>query len=465
MSSEAASTLETLPVVVPELCLVLLVGPSGCGKSTLARQHFRSTEILSSDVFRGLVCDNEANQAATADAFEVLHLIAEKRLRRGRLTVIDATNLRHEARKPLLELARKYYVSVVALAFDLPVEVCRQQNLLRTGRVVEAQVVQNQAELLPTALADMRKERIEQIIVLRSLEEIRHFRLERQRLNVNRRGERGPFDIIGDVHGCFGELLALLLRLGYHVHCHTAADQPRQYQVTHPQGRRLVFVGDLVDRGPNTPEVLRLVMAAAAAGQALCVLGNHDDKLLRRLKGRDVKVAHGLAASLQQLQREPAAFKDRVRGYLEALPYHLVLDHGRLVVAHAGLKKEMHGRISGRIRSFALFGDTTGAVDEFGLPIRNDWAADYTGRATIVYGHTPVQKPQWFRRTINIDTGCVFGGRLTALRYPELELVSVPAQGQYFESPRPLRPPRVLPESELAAEQMPPLDEPGDESV
>src|SRR5438067_6625699 len=101
-------------IVIPELALVLLVGPSGSGKSTFARKHFRPTEILSSDFFRGLICDDEANQAVSADAFELLHLTAAKRLAAGRLTVIDATNVQPEARKPLLELAKRYHVQAFA---------------------------------------------------------------------------------------------------------------------------------------------------------------------------------------------------------------------------------------------------------------------------------------------------------------------------------------------------------------
>ena len=116
---------------------------------------------------------------------------------------------------------------------------------------------------------------------------------------------------------------------------------------------------------------------------------------------------------------------------------HSVLDGGKLVVAHAGMKEEMQGRGSGAVRDFALYGETTGETDEFGLPIRYNWAAEYRGKATVVYGHTPVPEPEWLNRTINIDTGCVFGGKLTALRYPEKELVSVAARATYAVPARP----------------------------
>ncbi len=199
-----------------------------------------------------------------------------------------------------------------------------------------------------------------------------------------------------------------------------------------------------MDRGPNTPGVLRLVMNTTATGNALCVPGNHDMKLMRKLRGRDVRITHGLAESLEQLDREPPEFKEAVVAFLDELVSHYVLDDGRLVVAHAGLRAEMQGRGSGKVRDFALFGETTGETDELGLPIRYNWAAEYRGPAMVVYGHTPVAQPEWVNRTINIDTGCVFGGRLTALRYPERELVSVPAARMYYAPARPL-----VPESEV----------------
>src|SRR5206468_3302914 len=212
---------------------------------------------------------------------------------------------------------------------------------------------------------------------------------------------------IGDVHGCLDELVTLLRQLGYDV----AADGERGgLSARPPEGRKAVFLGDLVDRGPDTPGVLRLVMNSTAAGNALCVPGNHDMKLMRKLRGRDVRITHGLAESLEQLAREPPEFKAAVVTFLDDLVSHYVLDDGRLVVAHAGLREEMQGRGSGKVRDFALFGETTGETDELGLPVRYDWASEYRGPSMVVYGHTPVELPEWVNRTINIDTGCVFGG-------------------------------------------------------
>lgn len=255
---------------------------------------------------------------------------------------------------------------------------------------------------------------------------------------VDQRAERGPFDIIGDVHGCLDELLDLLLRLGYRVAPRSTAAELSPFSVTPPEGRKAVFLGDLVDRGPKIVEVVGLAMAMCEAGAAFCVQGNHDAKLVRALRGRNVRVAHGLQQSLEQLAAVSEGGKARIAEFLDELPSHLVLDGGDLVVAHAGMKEELQGLDTAAARAFALYGETTGEVDEYGLPVRCDWAANYHGRAAVVYGHTPVANPTWVNRTINIDTGCVFGGRLTALRYPERDLVSVPARQAYYYSPKPL---------------------------
>jgi protein phosphatase len=241
--------------------------------------------------------------------------------------------------------------------------------------------------------------------------------------------ESPPFDLIGDVHGCFEELVLLLDRLGY------GADSQGIWM--HPQGRRAFFVGDLVDRGPGIPAVLKLVMRMIECGHAFCVKGNHDHKLAKRLAGAQGNVGHGMQRSLAQLEAEPEDFRQRVCTFLSGLAHHYVLDGGNLVVAHGGLREDLHGQSSGKARSFALYGDTTGKTDEYGLPVRRDWAADYRGQAVVVYGHTPVETPTWVNNTINIDTGCVFGGSLTALRLPERELISIPALRTYAERPGP----------------------------
>jgi protein phosphatase len=416
-------------IQIPELSLVLLIGPSGCGKSSFARKHFVSTEVISSDVCRGLVADDENDQSATGDAFDLAHAIARKRLARGRLTVVDATNVQPESRKPLVEIAREYHTFPVAIVFDLSEKLCHERNAGRPDRQFGPHVVRNQAQQMRRSLRGLEREGFRYIFRLSSPEEADAATIERQPLWNNRRDEHGPFDIIGDVHGCFDELMELLGQLGYAV-----ARQGSDIRVTPPEGRKLVFVGDLVDRGPSTPDVLHLAMSTVGAGQAFCVPGNHDVKLVKALKGRDVQLTHGLAESMHQLSTQADEFRASAAKFLDGLVSHYVFDGGKLVVAHAGLKESMQGRGSGKVRDFALYGETTGETDEFGLPVRYNWSADYRGKALVVYGHTPVPEPLWLNNTVNIDTGCVFGGRLTALRYPEREIVSVPARAVYYQS-------------------------------
>ena len=424
-----------MKLAIPELSLVVLVGPSGSGKSTFAREHFKPTEVLSSDFCRGLVADDQNDQSATKEAFEVLHFVAAKRLAAGRLTVIDATSVQAEARKPLLALARQYHCLATAIVFNLPEKLCQERNQERPDRQFGPHVVRQQARQMHQSLRGLKDEGFHHVYVLSSPEQVAAVEVERQRLWTNLKHEHGPFDIIGDVHGCFDELLELLVRLGYRVT--SPEEDGGTYKVEHPAGRKVIFLGDLVDRGPTIPAVLRLVMDMVAAGHAYCVPGNHDIKLLRKLRGRDVAMTHGIVETMAQLEQESPAFKNRISAFLDGLISHYVFDDSRLVVAHAGLKEEMHGRGSRAVREFALYGETTGETDELGLPVRSNWAAQYRGKALVVYGHTAVPEPQWLNHTVNIDTGCVFGGRLTALRYPERELIAVPAQRVYSEPMRP----------------------------
>ncbi|MGB2682413.1 MAG: polynucleotide kinase-phosphatase, partial [Candidatus Competibacter sp.] len=439
-----------MKLTIPELSLVVLIGVSGAGKSTFARRCFRPTEILSSDYCRGLVSDDENDQAATADAFEVLHFIAAKRLAAGRLTVIDATNVQPDARKPLVALARQYHCLPVALVLDPPESLCHERNRARADRDFGPNVIRNQHSQLKRSLRHLEREGFRHVHVLSEPADIAAATVIRQPLWCNLKHEGGPFDLIGDIHGCYDELSELLARLGYQ-----RQDGGAEPTYRHPEGRKAIFLGDLVDRGPNVPAVLRLVMAMVGSGDALCVAGNHDVKLARALRGRQVKISHGLAESLRQLEHEPDDFREQAAAFRDERVSHYVLDGGRLVVAHAGLREDLQGRGSGRVREFALYGDTTGETDDYGLPVRHNWAADYRGRAWVVYGHTPTPAAEWLNRTICIDTGCVFGGALTALRYPEKALISVAARSEYYPPVRPLRPePPSAPSAQQRADEL-----------
>ncbi|HEY9679278.1 MAG TPA: polynucleotide kinase-phosphatase [Drouetiella sp.] len=427
-----------MKIVLPEFCVVALIGVSGSGKSTFARKHFKETEVISSDFCRALVSDDENNQAATNDAFDVLYYIAGKRLDAAKLTVIDATNVQDDARKPILELAKKHHCLSAAIVLDVPEKLCVERNSSRTDRNFGPHVIPRQRQQLRRSIKQLKREGFRYIYVLESPDDIENVVVERQKLWNNLKHESGPFDIIGDVHGCFDELEELIRDLGYIVE--RAEDSEFGFNVSAPHGRRAIFVGDLVDRGPKTPDVLRLAMSMVRSKVGFCVPGNHDVKLMRKLQGKDVRITHGLAESLEQFSSESEQFKKSVVAWIDSMISHYVFDEGKLVVAHAGMKEKFQGRGSAKVRDFALFGETTGETDEYGLSVRYQWANDYRGEAMVVYGHTPVLEPEWINRTICIDTGCVFGGKLTALRYPERELVSVPARKIYYDSVKPFLP-------------------------
>ena len=448
-----------MKLTIPELSLVILIGASGSGKSTFAHRHFQPFEVISSDFCRGLVSDDENNQVVSKDAFEVLHFIAAKRLEAGKLTVIDATNVQPEDRKSLIQIARKYHYFPTAIVLNLPEQLCHERNQQRNNRNFGPHVVRRHSQSLKRSLRGLEKEGFRYVYILNSVAEINAVEIERQPLWNNRKYEHGPFDIIGDIHGCCDELEVLLQKLGY-VQVPPSERKPEKSEFWnfptyhHPQGRKAVFLGDLVDRGPRILDTVKLVRNMVKAGTGMCVPGNHENKLLRKLRGKNIKVNHGLAQTLAEIAAFPSdvsePFTQEIKDFLDTLVSHYVLDDGQLVVAHAGMKQEYQGRGSGKIRAFALYGETTGEIDEFGLPIRYNWAAEYRGNAMVVYGHTPVPEAEWLNNTIDIDTGCVFGGKLTALRYPEREIVSTPALRTYAE---PVKPIGGLNNSPLTAQQ------------
>src|SRR6266545_1172932 len=325
--TNADGGLYAMQLTIPELALFVLIGPSGAGKSTFARHHFKATEVLSSDACRALVADSETDQAATPEAFEILHFIAAKRLAAGRLTVIDATNVQPETRRPLLALARDYHCLAVAIVFDLPADICQAQNRRRPDRDFGPAVIHRQIQQLKRSLRGLKREGFRYLYTLSSPEDVATATIERQPLWSNRRHEHGPFDIIGDVHGCGDELEQLLAQLGYQW-----SERPpersglfrRVYR--HPEGRKAIFVGDLVDRGPRILDTYQLVRHMVEASSALCVPGNHEAKLVRKLRGSAVVVNHGLEQTLAEIERLPpelrAHFCREMADFLDGLISH-----------------------------------------------------------------------------------------------------------------------------------------------
>ena len=388
-------------IAIPELSLVILIGPDSAAKREFAARNFKPDEIHEPDL-----------------------PIIEARLEAGKLTVVDAPNESVDERAKFHTVARHHCVEPVAFLFDFARGMADSARTALLGRRLKA----------------LDKEGFHRIGLLDSEQAAASAAVSRERLPQRRPELTGPFDIIGDVHGCFEELEELLTWLGYL----PASNDQGERVYRHPQGRRVTFLGDLVDRGPRVIECVRLAMAMCRDG-ALCVPGNHDVKFSKKLAGHDVHVAHGLQASLDQVnalpQRERERFTEDARRFIDQLPHHYVLDGGKLVVAHAGMKEEMQGRSGGRTREFALYGETTGEYDSFGLPVRLNWASRYSGAAFVAYGHMAVKEAAWLNNTVCIDTGCVFGGRLSALKWPEKELVQVKARKVHWAPRKPLSEP------------------------
>ena len=229
------------------------------------------------------------------------------------------------------------------------------------------------------------------------------------------------FDVIGDIHGCYRELAELLDRLGYPV-------DPGQGRIRGvPDGRRLIFLGDFTDRGPEPVRVLRLAMGAVEAGFALSVRGNHEEKILQKLV-KNTPAKEEVMETLYAIRGEGEEFINRVKRFITGLPY-VILCSDFCLVAHAGLKEEFQDietrdqKRIGKIRSLTIYGDITGKKLPDGKPERLDWASSYSGGLTVIYGHSIVDEAVWRNNTINIDTGCFETGILTAVRMPEKVIV------------------------------------------
>lgn len=413
-----------MTIHLPYPALVMLVGPSGSGKSTWAKKNFNWTEIVSSDTCREMISDTAEDMSVNGAAFDLYHSIIETRLNLRRLTVADATHLTKKARQKILDLGKKTGTPVIAMVFDVPVETCLAQNQQR-ARVVTEEVIRRHADQLVQVGQGLPAEGYRAI----------HLVASHDTVCVGPAGQVATgWDCVGDVHGCQEELSALLHTLGY------KGDLLLGRPWYHPQGRRLAFVGDLTDRGPANVEVLSLVRDLVEDGVAVATLGNHCQKLYRALKGNKVQMAPGLQQTWQGLHapRSPISPEEAL-SFLGSLPYQEILgvpgQEQRLVVAHAGLQRRDVGRTGNKAaNSFCLYGESPGQGED-GYPIRTfNWLEDWTdGEYFLVYGHTVMPEPWFVHQTVNIDTGCVFGGALTAFRWPEREIVQVPAFQTYAE--------------------------------
>ncbi|CAI6081727.1 Bis(5'-nucleosyl)-tetraphosphatase, symmetrical [Paenibacillus sp. JJ-100] len=442
-------------IPLPHAGIVVLIGPSNSGKSTLlaelvAEDVIRATEVVSSDQFRMLVGDEEyvewrhrprseadvlyaEYQQVSAKAFEAMEAMLATRCRLNKLTWVDATHLYPEDRERLIELARKAHVPIIASVLDVPEHVLLERDERRKhprGR----QRVKQQAQQFKRTLRSIRDEGFDASYVLKHPYPVTFVRTTNPLMLDMGTG----IDIIGDIHGCYDEMMELIYRLGY-------VDERGDGMMRHPEGRKLVSVGDVSSRGPESLKCLLFWQRHCEAGLAYMVDSNHGWKIARYLDGRDVTLNHGdelVEAELMQLEQVQGADRAQqvqaeLRDFLLGAPSHLVFTQNgvrQVVVAHAGIRDHFIGKQSKRIQDYCRYGDVDG-TDERGRPVRKDWYVDHTSGECVVWGHDPRPYPTMVNDTVNIDQGVVFGGMLTAWRMPEREIVSVPAKQDYAQDP------------------------------
>ena len=401
--------------------LFILVGPSASGKSTFAQRHFPATMWVATDNCRGLICDYPGNQQVSEDAFSLFYTLIEQRLANGCATIADSTALKKNYRQRLYDLAARYQFRTVLVLFDLPLETCQSQDRPREYAVGE-QVLQQQFKSFARTKTELCGEPYHELIVLRSPEEITQFAFY-WTSPVVERSDYALFDIIGDVHGCHKLLTELLTQLGYQ-------KAPQQHHYAHPGGRRAIFVGDIMDRGTENLKVLDLVYDMCRYNSAWYVPGNHCNKFFRYLGGSTVTVNEGLEQTVAEFTALTIGDQQKYRMkfchlYAQAPPY-LLLDHGRLVVVHAGITPYYLGRTDRKVWDICLYGPTILSNKPNQDPLA--WTDQYgNGKPLVVYGHIPVPEARWHKNSIGIDLGAVKGGSLAALRYPEKEVVQVKA--------------------------------------
>ncbi|MDW9481370.1 polynucleotide kinase-phosphatase [Sinorhizobium meliloti] len=424
-------------ITLNELGLVLMVGSTGSGKTSLVSRLFAPHESVSLDACRALVSGDPEDQSATRDASDVAERIIEARLRRRLLTVVDATNVRHEDRQRWIAIAERTHSLVSAIVLDPGMSFCHKHARNREGTRYNPRAVEQHHTLLSGDKRKLGKSfGIRSAIWLSSEEEIAQATLVRRRSFNDLRHVDGPFDVIGDIHGMTDELEALLAKLGWSA-AWSGEGEERAVTLSHPEGRKLVFVGDATDRGPRSLDALRIMRSAVESGVGYAVASNHDARISRWLRGQTVSEGGGIDTTQAEFEGLSETFRVSMGEFIDALPAHYVFDGGKLAVAHAGIEEGMILGASKAMREFAVYGPKT-PPDAQGKSERVDWAKDYRGKTAVVYGHVACDEAVWLNNTICIDTGCVYGGELTALRWPEKELVSVSASRSYAELEKPL---------------------------
>lgn len=399
--------------------LILLSGPIGSGKSTFASKWF-GTHVLSADTIREMISGDAGNQDVSRAAFDILYTLVDTKMRYDFPVIIDNLNHIPRSRRDWFKLADKYGYKKVVIMFDhVDMNTCQHQNTQRS-KTVNPDIVKKSVETFFANLKFLADDNLDDLIHAKDVTEPFTFETNSVTTTVE---DISKAIIVGDVHGCLPELMALV----------------EKARVEGLGDRKIIFVGDFADRGPSNAGTLEYIMNLVDQGLAMAVRGNHDDKLLRYLRGNNVKLGNGIFETVKQIESRTdlSEFKPRLLKFLSDLPLYLTLDGGKLVVCHAGIEDSMIGKNdAGAVRTFCLFGKITGKKDEKGFPERLDWsAARVVNEASpwIVYGHTAKEEPYIINKTACVDTSCCFGGKLTAFVYPEATTISVNSFAKYAD--------------------------------
>lgn len=443
-----------MEVVLPYAGIVLLVGPSNSGKSTLLKnlvekEQLLSSEVVSSDDFRVLVSDiefidwkqrsnDEADslydqyQKISGEAFSLMDSLIETRCRLNKLTIVDATHLHPDDRKRYITIAKNNHVPIVAIILDVEQNILLERDEFRDNPRGKRRIKQ-QYQVFKREKRFIKKEGYHATYFIHNTDEIE---LKRHSKNPIELDVAKGIDIIGDVHGCFDEMIQILEKLGY--------EQNHEKYFIHPEGRKFLSLGDVMSRGPKSLETMQFFLRHVNQDLAYMIDSNHGWKIARWLDGRKVTLNHGdelVEEEIKQFQEQygeeqTVELKKELKKFLLNAPSHYVLTKNgvpTLVCTHAGIKDEFIGKQSYDVSDFCRYGDTDG-FDDAGKPIRKDWSIHHKASTLIIWGHDPKPKPLIINNTINIDQGVVFGGELTALRYPEKEFVSVKAKKDYSDA-------------------------------
>ncbi|GIN84967.1 polynucleotide kinase-phosphatase [Heyndrickxia sporothermodurans] len=441
-----------MQIKLPHSGIVLLIGPSNSGKTSLLNHWIETkqilpTEVVGSDYFRILVGDvnyfdwtnmpkDEADaifnhyQQVSKEAFSLLDSAIESRSRLNKLTFIDATHLHSDDRKKYISIAKKHHIPCIGFILDVSQDILIERDEHRENPRGKRRIKQ-QYQVFKREKRFLKNEGFAATYYINDA----NAKIIRQPNPIEIDIQNG-IDLIGDIHGCFDELILLLEKMGY--------QKNEKGLYTHPTGRKFVSVGDIMSRGPHSLETMIFFLNHVKQGFAYMIDSNHGWKIARWLDGRTVTLSHGdekVADEFTRFEEEngsemAVSLKAELKDLLLYAPSHYVFTKNGLpvlVCTHAGIKDEFIGKQSPVISDFCRYGDTDG-FDDSGKPIRKDWFIHHQTSPLIIWGHDPKPQPLFVNNTLNIDQGAVFGGKLTAYRYPEKEIISISAKKDYSSS-------------------------------